>query len=117
MKNASIVILTKKAGNGFQDVLEAVYTQKYPGDFEVIVVDSGSTDNTLEIARNYPAEVHHIKPVGLYPALELDPKNLITLCGNPRCHLDKGHLGNWRSYNETVVMDTKIWSDKYRNRP
>ena len=62
-------------------------------------------------------QVHHIKPVGLYPALELDPKNLITLCGNPRCHLDKGHLGNWRSYNEAVIMDTKIWSDKYRNRP
>jgi len=62
MKGASIIIPTKNAGSDFQDVLEAIYAQKYPGDLEVIIVDSGSTDNTLEIARNYPAKVHQIKP-------------------------------------------------------
>ena len=62
MKDTSIIILTKNAGNDFQNTLEAIYAQKYPGGFEVIIVDSGSTDNTLEIARNHAAEVHQIKP-------------------------------------------------------
>ena len=62
MKYASIVILTKNAGSDFRDALEAIFAQKYPGNFEVIIVDSGSTDNTLEIARNHPAKVHQIKP-------------------------------------------------------
>lgn len=62
MNDASIIILTKNAGSDFQDTLEAIYAQKYRGKFEVIIVDSGSTDNTLQIAQNYPAKVHNIKP-------------------------------------------------------
>ena len=62
MKHVSIVILTKNAGSDFQDTLEAVCAQKYPGGFDVIIVDSGSTDNTLDIARIHPAKVHQIKP-------------------------------------------------------
>lgn len=62
-------------------------------------------------------QVHHIKPFHLYPQLELDPDNLLTLCGDKRCHLDKGHLGYWKSYNLFVVEDCKVWKDKYKNRP
>lgn len=62
-------------------------------------------------------QVHHKKPFHLFPELELDPTNFITLCDNPRCHLDKGHLGNWKSYNENVVQDAAIWLEKYKNRP
>lgn len=45
--------------------------------------------------------VHHIMPVHLYPELELDEKNLITLCGDG-CHLEKGHNGDWRKWNKEV---------------
>ncbi len=62
MNDASIVILTKNAGSDFQDTLEAIFAQKYLGKFEVVVVDSGSTDNTLEIAQTHPTKVHQIKP-------------------------------------------------------
>lgn len=62
MKRISIVIPTKNAGSDFQDTLQAIYAQKYPGEFEVIIVDSGSMDGTLEIARNHPTKVYHIKP-------------------------------------------------------
>jgi 5-methylcytosine-specific restriction protein A len=62
-------------------------------------------------------EVHHKKPFHLFPELELDSGNLITLCSNPRCHLDKGHLGYWKSYNPSVVDDCNIWNKKYKDRP
>tara|TARA_R110000868_G_scaffold138335_2_gene352369 strand:+ start:2027 stop:2356 length:330 start_codon:yes stop_codon:yes gene_type:complete len=49
-------------------------------------------------------QVHHKQPFHLFPALELDPSNLITLCEEQtKCHLDIGHLGNWKSFNPLVV--------------
>lgn len=57
---ASIVIPTKNAGPLFREVLDAVYDQE--GDFEVLVIDSGSTDETLAIAADYPADIIEIPP-------------------------------------------------------
>ncbi|EFH85825.1 HNH endonuclease [Ktedonobacter racemifer] len=57
-------------------------------------------------------QVHHIKPFHLYPELELDPNNLITLCeirGRTH-HLLIGHLDDWESYNKRVREDTKRYS-------
>jgi 5-methylcytosine-specific restriction endonuclease McrA len=54
-------------------------------------------------------QVHHIKPFHLYPELELDQRNLITLCeikGRDH-HLLLGHLDDWESYNVHVRNDTK----------
>jgi 5-methylcytosine-specific restriction enzyme A len=49
-------------------------------------------------------EVHHISPFHLHPELELDPKNLITLCENigKQCHLKCGHFGNWKDINPDI---------------
>ena len=60
--------------------------------------------------------VHHIKPVHLFPELELVWHNLLPLCNNPRCHLDKGHLGDWRAWNPSVAQDCREWRNKYLNR-
>lgn len=57
----SILIPTKNAGNIFRAVLGAVFSQNYES-FEVIVIDSGSTDETLEIAKSYPVKVIQIDP-------------------------------------------------------
>lgn len=66
-------------------------------------------------------EVHHIRPFHLHPELELDPTNLITLCeskkGGVNCHLFFGHLGNFKSFNVTVLADTPVWHDKIQTRP
>lgn len=49
-------------------------------------------------------EVHHIRPFHLYPALELDPANFVTLCEALReCHLQVGHLGNWFDWNRALL--------------
>lgn len=55
-------------------------------------------------------EVHHKIPVFVDKMLELDSKNLITLCSTH--HLWVGHLGSWKSYNQTVVDDSIYWLGK-----
>jgi 5-methylcytosine-specific restriction endonuclease McrA len=49
-------------------------------------------------------EAHHVRPFHLWPELELDPRNLITLCEaiGHQCHLRIGHLGNWSRFNPFV---------------
>jgi 5-methylcytosine-specific restriction enzyme A len=51
-------------------------------------------------------QVHHKQPFHLHPDLELDPANFITLCETvTKCHLEIGHLGNWKNFNPNVVDD------------
>jgi hypothetical protein len=62
--------------------------------------------------------VHHIHPFHLYPNLELEPSNLLTLCetgGN--CHIMLGHLKNWKSYNLGVRKDAEVLLQKIKARP
>lgn len=61
--------------------------------------------------RNKSLEVHHIKPFHSHPSLELDPDNLVTLCGDP-CHIVHGHLMSWRRINETVEADCESYRAK-----
>lgn len=51
--------------------------------------------------------VHHIKPFHLFPELELESTNLLTLC--PRCHLTFGHFYNWSDHNPCVVHITSLY--------
>lgn len=51
---ASVLIPTKNAGAIIRDVLTAVTSQQASFPYEVIVVDSGSTDHTLDIVRSFP---------------------------------------------------------------
>jgi rhamnosyltransferase len=58
--SVSIVIPTLNAGLGFKALLDRLSAQE--GDFEreIIVIDSGSTDGTPELAQRYGATVHRI---------------------------------------------------------
>ena len=56
----SVVIPTKNAGAGFRESLEMIFQQELPYSFEVIVVDSGSEDETLDICRDYPVNILQI---------------------------------------------------------
>lgn len=60
--------------------------------------------------------VHHIKPFHLFPFLELDPQNLITLCDD-KCHILFGHLGSFYSYNPSIKEDALLWRNKITQRP
>lgn len=50
-----MIIPTYNAGPGFEEVLEAVCGQRSSLAYEVLVIDSGSTDGTPELARRYSA--------------------------------------------------------------
>jgi len=58
----SIVYLTKNGGQILRKSLEAVFFQNVDFEFEVIAVDSGSTDNTLEVLKSFPVKIYQIPP-------------------------------------------------------
>lgn len=58
--DASIVIRTYNEAKWLPDLLAAIQRQNFAGAAETIVVDSGSTDNTLEIAEQYQCRVVRI---------------------------------------------------------
>lgn len=58
---ASVVIPTLNAGPILRDVLRATTSQRAPWDFEILVIDSGSTDETLDIIAEFPiVKLHEI---------------------------------------------------------
>lgn len=60
--DVSIIILTKNAGGNFEPLLERIFSQQFDGQFEVLIIDSGSTDSTLKIARDFPVRITEIRP-------------------------------------------------------
>jgi 5-methylcytosine-specific restriction protein A len=63
-------------------------------------------------------EVHHIRPVHLYPELELAEDNLITLCENPvfNCHFTIAHNLNWLAYNPNIIEDSQLINKRIKER-
>ncbi len=59
---ASVLIPVKNAGSLFSYVLDAVLNQKTQWPFEVIVVDSGSVDDSVRIAQDKGVLVESIPP-------------------------------------------------------
>ena len=49
---ASVVIPSLNGGELFKDVLQALLKQEFPGKFEVLIIDSGSTDGTVEYVKS-----------------------------------------------------------------
>lgn len=62
-------------------------------------------------------QVHHKAPFHGYPELELDPRNLITLCMWKLCHIDIGHGNDFKAYNPDVGADTRTVRASPERRP
>jgi len=58
----SVVIPVKNGGKTIKECLDGIFTQSLAHMVEVILIDSGSTDNTLDIARKYPVQITRIHP-------------------------------------------------------
>lgn len=60
-KSVSIIIRSYNEEEHIERLLEGIFEQSEK-NIEVIIVDSGSTDQTLKIAETFPVIVHEIKP-------------------------------------------------------
>lgn len=62
MSNIDIsVVIPVKNGHRYLDaLLKAVFSQKINAKFEVIIIDSGSTDKTVDIIKRYPVRFYQI---------------------------------------------------------
>lgn len=74
----SFVIRTKNEARYIGKVLDTLYKQTY-SDFEVVIVDSGSEDETLEVIGEYPVRLLEIGPeeFGYSYALNLGIKEAV----------------------------------------
>lgn len=59
---ASVTILTFNGERYLEDILVAVEGQRLDGEFEILVIDSGSTDRTLDIVAAHPQVRLHTIP-------------------------------------------------------
>ncbi|MFC5503415.1 glycosyltransferase family A protein [Lysinimonas soli] len=59
---ATVAILTFNGETYLRRILEAVSAQRLAGGIEILVIDSGSTDSTLDIVADFPAVVLHRIP-------------------------------------------------------
>jgi rhamnosyltransferase len=60
MKEFSVLLLTKNGACDLERLLLALYGQQNVRPFEVIAIDSGSTDGTLDILRRFPVQLKQI---------------------------------------------------------
>lgn len=61
-------------------------------------------------------QVHHVKSFRFHPELELDPGNLITLCGpdHQNHHLIVGHAGRYDGENPHCREDAELLRQRYQ---
>lgn len=57
----SIVILTKNGQEYINDCLDTITKQEFEGKVEIVAIDSGSADQTLDILKKYPVRIRSIK--------------------------------------------------------
>lgn len=58
--DVSVVIPVKDGQKYLSSLLDVVFSQKIKAKFEIIIIDSGSGDKTLDIARQYPVRLYQI---------------------------------------------------------
>ena len=62
MMKVSILLPVKNNAATLGELLHATEEQDYSGDVETVIVDSGSTDGSLDIARDHGVALHRIPP-------------------------------------------------------
>ncbi len=93
-----IIMRSKNSAWVIDQALAALYAQHYT-DFQLLVVDSGSTDATLSMVAAYPCSVEHIPATDYYPgavlnrAIEALSQELIVFVNSDAVLLSPESLG------------------------
>ena len=108
MPEATIIMRTKNSDWVVREALEALYSQDYR-DFELLVVDSGSTDDTLEILADYPHRLIEISAESYYPGpvLNMAFENCST---RSSWHVAQtSGVGSWTSATSSADVCSSPW--------
>ena len=95
----SIVMRCKNSDWVIGSALASLFSQDFK-DFELVVVDSGSTDTTLDIVRSYPCHLIQIEPGDYYPGKVLNDAiaqckaDIIVFINSDSVMLSQKSLGN-----------------------
>ncbi len=76
----SVVVPTFNAASTITLTLERILFQDYP-DFEVLIIDAGSTDRTLEVVQGYRDDRIHVYSVAGYQPYEMMNKGISQATG------------------------------------
>jgi hypothetical protein len=104
-----IKIIKNKINVAISTFRTVIYRKKRSGKWSTLEKKFKQAHPCCEICgSNKNLQVHHIKPFHLYPELELEESNLISLCMSLKeCHLKIAHGGSFKSYNPNLLEDVK----------
>jgi len=91
--NISVIIPVYNDPNGIRDTLNSLVNQDYPADrFEIIVVDNGSTDNTIgiveEYINNYPELIRLVSEDSIQSSYAARNKGIVSSKGSVIAFID-----------------------------
>jgi glycosyltransferase involved in cell wall biosynthesis len=93
LPKVSFIIPTLNSGRTLEKCLKSIITQKYPS-IEIIIIDGGSTDNTIDIAKRYATQVFKFRGIlGAARQLGID-------------HASGELITNW---NSEIYIPDKDW--------
>ncbi len=99
MAKVTVIMRSKNSAHTIRMALDKLFEQKYT-DFELLCVDSGSTDETLEIIKKHPHRLIEIPAGRYYPgrvlnqAIEASETELIVFQNSDVIPCDDAWLGN-----------------------
>ncbi|MBP0904450.1 glycosyltransferase [Mariniflexile gromovii] len=106
----SVIICAKNEAENLKKFLPSVLSQKYP-NFEVVLINDASTDDTLEVIETFAAEHSNIKIV--------DVKNIEAFWGNKKYPLTLGIKASKYDYLLFTDADckplSKYWIQEMSN--
>lgn len=106
----SIIIPSYNCAQSISTTMESLLNQEYP-DFEVIIVDGGSTDRTLEVVKGFANDKVHLYSVSTQERYEMLNKGLSQSSG---LYVNFLFPGDFYIYRETLkhMMSTALDHDK-----
>ncbi|MEN3322961.1 glycosyltransferase [Mariniflexile soesokkakense] len=96
--SVSVIICAKNEAKNLQNFLPSIISQIYP-DFEIVLINDASTDDTLEVIEAFAAEHNNIKIV--------DVKNIEAFWGNKKYALTLGIKASKNDYLLFTDADCK----------
>lgn len=88
--SCSIIIRAYNEELHLGKLLQGIKEQSYKDDIEVVLVDSGSSDHTLDIAKHYAVKIVQIKPEDFTFGYSLNQG--IAACGNELVVIASAHI-------------------------